>query len=273
VTTSDSEPLLRGSINDTARSLLESAKDDVPDSNARARMLAALAAAPAAPEGGGRLRQLLRSGGYYVHGVGALLILSGVAALMMAMSSDSHVASRERVAPASSATVSAIVLAASADLGDKEAVAIVTPDALPSAPVVDRAAVVEGKVVPKVALTKAVKHPAQTPPSTPDAHESTLAREIAQVEAARLALAAGNVTRTLSLLDQYDREFPTGAFAVEISVLRIEALARAGRSEEARRLGTQFLARHRQGAFARRVAATLDNTNAHGASASSSGNE
>ncbi|MDF2695479.1 MAG: hypothetical protein K0S65_3862, partial [Labilithrix sp.] len=37
-------------------------------------------------------------------------------------------------------------------------------------------------------------------------------------------------------------------------------LARAGRPDEARRLGSRFLAEHHEGAFARRVAATLAKT-------------
>ena len=84
VTTPDPEPLVRGSTNETARSLLASARDDAPDPNARDRMLAALAAAPAVPESGGGLRQLLRSAGYYVHGIGAAVILSGGTALVFA---------------------------------------------------------------------------------------------------------------------------------------------------------------------------------------------
>ena len=75
--------------------------------------------------------------------------------------------------------------------------------------------------------------------------------------AARSALAAGDATRSLAVLDAYEAEFPNGAFSVEVSVLRVEALARAGRMTEARRLGERFLRQHPNGLFARRVASTL----------------
>lgn len=266
VAAQDPEPLLRGSTNETARSLLASGREDAPDPNARDRMLAALAAAPAAPESGGGLRQLLRSGGYYVHGIGAALILSGGAALVFGTSSDRRLASAENEVPVASVPAVAVAAPVSAT-ADEEAIAIptLTPDALPSVAAVEPTAAPRG--APPKRGGHVGGHVAEAPPSAP---ESTLAREIAQVEAARTSLAAGAATKTLSLLDQYEREFPTGAFAVEVAVLRIEALARAGRTDEARRLGSQFLATHRRGAFARRVAITLESTNANGASASAS---
>jgi hypothetical protein len=258
VSSSDFEPLLRGALDDTARVLLESTKDDAPDPNACARMLSALANAPAGPDVDGRLNQLLRTGGYYVHGVGAVLILSGAAAFVVATSSDSPPAHGRIDASAGSAPDAAIAPPAMASMNDStaSAVPIMTPDALLGA------SAAETNAGPTAALPKQVKHAAQGPVRPPAARASTLSLEIAQVEAARASLAAGDATRTLALLDRYDREFPNGVFAVDVSVLRIEALARAGRTDEARRLGTRFLAEHRQGAFARRVAIALDNANA-----------
>jgi hypothetical protein len=87
--------------------------------------------------------------------------------------------------------------------------------------------------------------------------DSTLGRELARIAAARNALTEGDATRTLQLLDAYDAEFPRGTFSVEVSVLRIEALARAGRTDEAAQLGNRFLARYPEGVLARRVATTL----------------
>jgi hypothetical protein len=262
VARSDSEPLLRGSINDTARSLLESAKDDAPDSGARDRMLSALAAAPS--ETGGRLRELVRAGGPSIHGLAVVLVLSAGAALAVSASWDSRSASGELSPPAQSEAAAPLASVAPTNVSGNvpPAIPVVTLEALPSVPAS------EPNPSPKVAPKRTQPAPGQRATSRPQ--ESTLAREIAQVEAARTSLAAGDAARTLVILDQYDREFPTGAFAVEISVLRIEALARAGRTDEARRLGSEFLATHRQGAFARRVAITLDSTNNHRAAASAS---
>ncbi|MBN9163502.1 MAG: hypothetical protein BGO98_24625 [Myxococcales bacterium 68-20] len=265
MSSSDFEPLLRGSLDETARTLLESTKDDAPDPNARARMLSALAGAPASPDGGGRLSQLLRRSGHYLHGAGAVLVLSGAATLVVATSFDAPPARGQSDAPARSPADAAIAPPEPAPLGDgtASAIPIVTPHALPSAPVA------QTNAGAKVAPPKRVKHATQAPLSPPESRVSTLSLEIAQVEATRAALAAGDATRTLALLDQYDREFPTGAFAVEVAVLRIEALARAGRTDEARRLGTRFLSEHRMGAFARRVTIALENANTHRAAPAS----
>ena len=75
--------------------------------------------------------------------------------------------------------------------------------------------------------------------------------------AARSALAAGDTARTLELLDSYESEFPAGTFSMEVSALRVEALARSGRMAEARRLGERFLQQHPHGLLASRVASTL----------------
>ncbi|MBX3207137.1 MAG: hypothetical protein KF764_18970 [Labilithrix sp.] len=218
------------------------------------------------------MSELLRKGGYYVHGIGAALVLSGAAALVVATSSESPPAHGRIEAPAGSSTDAVLATApaqASIDDGTASAIPIVTPEALPSAPAADT----HGG--PRIAPTKQGRHAVEGETPPPAAHASTLALEIAQVEATRAALAAGDAKKTLALLDQYDREFPAGAFAVEVSVLRIEALTRAERTDEARRLGSRFLAEHRQGAFARRVSIALDNANARSpaASASASGNE
>lgn len=254
--TPDSEPLLRGSLDRTKRVLLESAADDAPDPRARDRMLAALAAAPAPSESGGRLRWL-RRGGHSVYGTGVVFVLAAGAALWGVASWTSHSTSTGEAGvvgappPGTEPTRDAVPPPSPSETA-ASAIPLVTPDALPSASALERRRRV------KHGAPGRVEAPAPGPEVEPEAHGSSLAREIAQVEAARTSLAAGDSARTLAILDRYDREFPSGAFAVEVAVLRIEALARAGRTDDARRLGTRFLAAHRQGAFARRVAITLE---------------
>lgn len=236
---SDFEPLVRGGTNEANRRLLASAKDDVASPGAREAMLAALGvpALPAHERLVVRLRRALgRSGGVYLHGTLLVLFVGAITsgAVVIGRSSEktsdlavtSHLPANAAPAPPSAEGVVALAV-------EPVSAPLVTPDSLPSAP----------------ATSKAIAAPVPI---------DTLGRESARVEAARSALARGEAARAVTLLDAYDREFSPGAFAIEVSVLRIEALARSGQTDRARRLGTQFLAEHRQGAFARRVTATLE---------------
>ena len=86
-------------------------------------------------------------------------------------------------------------------------------------------------------------------PRTSDA----LSAELARLDGARKKLAAGQATAALDTLDAYGREFPRGSLRLEASVLRIEALAKAGRTSEARDRAKRFLAVHPNSVLATRV--------------------
>lgn len=81
-----------------------------------------------------------------------------------------------------------------------------------------------------------------------------LANQIAMVDAARSALAAGNAQRALSLARQYQSEYARGAFAPEVSAVKIEALVKLGRMTEARTLAERFVVAYGPGPLAERVA-------------------
>ncbi|AKU97341.1 hypothetical protein AKJ09_04005 [Labilithrix luteola] len=236
---SDFEPLVRGGTNEANRRLLASAKDDAAGPGARDTMLAALGvpAVPAHERLAVRLgRAFGRSGGVYLPGALLVVFVGAVTSGAVMLGGSPSKSSEPTVA--SHATLGAVSVPSDADGNAAAAAAptsapVVTPDSLPSAP--------------------ATSKPMATPAPT-----DTLGRESARVEAVRAALARNDAARAVTLLDAYDREFSPGAFAIEVSVLRIEALARLGQTERARRLGKQFLAEHRQGAFARRVTATLE---------------
>ncbi len=253
----DSERILSAPIDETERILLESAKDDAPDLRARDRMLAALAAAPAPTAT--RVREALRAGGASSY-VGALALLAAVAAVAVAIATPWETHSMVGTPPPAQPSVAgpAITTAAPPPVLDDgpSAVPLLTPDLLPSVPRPKIAA-------PKSAAPKRMALPAPEPSADSEPRPSSLSREIVEIEAARTSLAAGDAAKTLVTLDRYDRDFPKGAFAVESSVLRIEALARSGRTDEARRLGTRFLETHRNGAFSRRVAITLESMTPH----------
>jgi hypothetical protein len=100
-----------------------------------------------------------------------------------------------------------------------------------------------------------VSAPPAPPASVPD--EGTLHDEVAALDRARAALAGGDATGALSAIAAYERAFPRGALADEASMLRIEALARAGRRDDARTEAARWLARDPQSPHARRLRAIL----------------
>ena len=242
MTNHDFEPLLRGAANDRERSLLESAKDDASRPGAREQTLAALGVPVVASSERWSDRLVRTAGASYFHGVG-LVVLAGAAIGVTSLAFADRTPSTAD-APAAVAALALPVASAGTDHVENDDGVVkapaVTPDSLPNAPALDTP---PRRAVPVGAGASA--------------SSDALSREIARIEAARAALGSNEPTQTLRLLDSYDRDFPHGAFSVEVSVLRVEALARAGRTDEARRLGARFLAEHHEGPFARRVTATL----------------
>jgi hypothetical protein len=83
---------------------------------------------------------------------------------------------------------------------------------------------------------------------------SDLRAEIALVDAARTAVAAGADDRALVLLQHYEASYPTGTFRPEVGALRIEALAHLGHTARARMLARKFIAAHPDSPLVDRVA-------------------
>jgi hypothetical protein len=80
-----------------------------------------------------------------------------------------------------------------------------------------------------------------------------LAQELRALEAARRALVQGDPRRSLALLDEYAGKFSKPRLTAEATVLRIEALSASGETTRAHKLGKDFLARHANGPYERRV--------------------
>jgi hypothetical protein len=98
-------------------------------------------------------------------------------------------------------------------------------------------------------------HAAHTPARPSAAPRSTLTHELAALDAARSTLAGGDARSALALLDIYEDSFPHGRLELEAEVLRIDALAKSGRPEAARRRADTFLRQHPQSVLASRVRA------------------
>ncbi len=88
-----------------------------------------------------------------------------------------------------------------------------------------------------------------------------LADEIALIDAAREALAAGAPQRALELLRRYQTRYALGNLRPEAAATTIEALVKLGRQAEARALATRFVAQHRGTLLAARVSRLVELSN------------
>jgi hypothetical protein len=84
---------------------------------------------------------------------------------------------------------------------------------------------------------------------------TALAQELGRLEQVREAMAQGRAARALDLLRRYDRDFAAGSMSSEAAALRVEALVRAGRHEEAREAARAFLAEYPRSPLSDRVRA------------------
>ncbi len=114
------------------------------------------------------------------------------------------------------------------------------------------APVIPAPVTPAPAVVRSAPHA-----DARSVEASTLAQEIALLDRARSALAAGNAARALELVNDYEARFPEGSFVEEAEVLRVEAMLRAGDNAGATRVGTRFLSAHPASAHAARVRTLL----------------
>ncbi len=119
---------------------------------------------------------------------------------------------------------------------DREKLSVAAPSASRSAPSSD---------ANKAALQEpALQASSQVAPRALSAPRpaASLSEELAILEQARAALADGSASRSLELLDRYDRALRGTRLRAEATMLRIEALAAAGRTGEAARLARKFVA-------------------------------
>ncbi len=97
------------------------------------------------------------------------------------------------------------------------------------------------------------RSPATKSESRADVSNAALRAELKALDGARTTLAGGNAQGALTLLDSYDRSYPRGLLKLEAEVLRIDALARSGQTEAARRRADAFLRQHPKSVLATRV--------------------
>jgi hypothetical protein len=87
---------------------------------------------------------------------------------------------------------------------------------------------------------------------------STVPTELAMLDQVRGALTAGDPARSLSILERYAERFPHGSMAPEATMLRIEALLKAGDRSAATRFADSFLENEPDSPYAARVRSLLE---------------
>lgn len=122
---------------------------------------------------------------------------------------------------------------------------------------------------PEAAVTAADVAPTETAPaetasahgrvptakaeSRPEVTSAALRAELKALDGARTTLASGNAQGALAQLEAYDRGYPRGLLRLEAEVVRIDALARIGQTDAARRRADAFLRQHPKSVLASRV--------------------
>jgi hypothetical protein len=143
-------------------------------------------------------------------------------------------------------------------IGSHVAAPIARPQVEPraDAPPTPAAPIIAAPIItaPREVMTAHTASPTR-PPIVTRTTADDLAHAMSILEAARTALDAGAPAKALSLVDDYEREFPNGSLLPEATVLRIEALVASGADRDALRVADRFLAASPDSPHARHVRA------------------
>jgi outer membrane protein assembly factor BamD (BamD/ComL family) len=96
---------------------------------------------------------------------------------------------------------------------------------------------------------------------SPSPTASTLHAEIDLLNAARVALSAGDRPRALELLEGFETQFPEGVLRPEAAILRLDALVASGDRPAAARVARAFLAANPSSPYAPRIQRLMSQSN------------
>ena len=247
-----------------AAMLLRSARFDSPSDDARNRTAVALGIA-----GGAALGTMAASAGASAAGAGKVGAIGGgamllkwigigVAGAFLAVTAAKVVAPRDTGAHDAVRPVSTFAAPA------RDPFAVIPPPP-PIATPAERSTIATPSAAPSVtpitpssAQQAGSARTAVSASASPSARPLSIADEVALLDEARSALAGGDTTSTLRILDAHDRTFPNGVLAPEASVLRIDALVDSGDETSARAEANRFLAAHPNGPQSRHVRSRID---------------
>ncbi len=250
----DPRPLLLDDPSLAERLLLSSAVLDRPPPGGKARALVALglgasvgtAATPSSAAAGAPLPAL----------VGKWLATGALSGLVVA--SSVAVVAHRLVAPARPAmsTVAPARATAPASLAPTQAVSrSSSPEASPALELGATGA--PARSFAGEATANSVRTAPRGTHAVRPAPVQSLSAEIAALDAARRALAAGDAAHALGLLQTHDVDFPVATLSQEATVLRVEALHALGRDPEAALAAKQLLATDPHSAHAKRIRSIL----------------
>jgi hypothetical protein len=233
------ERLQNGDATPLERRLLGAASSERPSPELSARMAGAIGislpsagAPPGGSKGGAGLRHAVSRSKTLVPWLSGAVVAAVVAGAFVAGRGGTP----SQMSGALSVVAPSVVSAA---------VARAAPSALP--PRVDEPPRVESEPVPSAPA------PA-SPRARAPGQVAELAAQIALVDAARAALAGGHAERALSIVRDYQMDYPSGTFRPEVSAIKIEALVKLGRKAEARALSERFVKAYGPGPLTERVA-------------------
>ena len=89
-------------------------------------------------------------------------------------------------------------------------------------------------------------------------NSSSIAAELALLDAARRALSDGNSQLALERLDRFQRQFPAGALREEALVLRVSSLIQAGQRAAGIALGREYMSTYPHGPHQSKIEALID---------------
>jgi hypothetical protein len=266
--------ILRDDPTDAERELLDSARMDVPPAASRGRTLAALGLALAATTTASA--GAAATSGAVAIGVVKWVVLSAIGGAIAlgtveGLSPPAHRADPAFAAPAVRARLAnelrllrpPIAPAPSAPpVSSAEPVeqppAVEEPATVEQPPAVEASAPIASLDPPP---PEAPPAPALRPVATPP--PVALAAELSRLDEARRAIASGDASKSLELLDSFDREVAHPALGPEASLIRIEALIALGRVDGARRIGERLLSAQPNGAYSQRVRSLLESSQLH----------
>ena len=208
--------------------LLDAARHDVPPNDLEGRILAIMGGPPPANGGGGGSKSFWKVGLGAVVGAGVLVLAA-----------RSTPAPVPPIAPPPTLVTSALAPIESAPV-PREETKVETIEKVEPVPAPSILPAIATPSKPRPSASIAIP-PA---PSVQAAPKLGLAAEIKALDGARASMNGGDARAALTALDAYDREFPSGTLGQEAALLRIDALMRAGRADDARTLGHTFLAEH-----------------------------
>jgi hypothetical protein len=249
----DPRPLLEGEPSEAERLLLTSARLDKPPADGRARALVALGlaaglgtAATSGTAAASPLDAALRVKWLAVGAFSGAVVAASVATVVHYVD-----VGREPATAIANAGAARAPVGASLPVGSNDVAVTAEPPVPANRPSAAQVAVTEN---PPAGRPTPAPHRAAQPAPAPS---QGLSAEIAAFDRARQAMARGDASQALTLLDEYDATFRARTFSQEAMVLRVEVLHALGRDRDAARLGERLLASAPASAHAQRIRSLL----------------